>query len=147
MKLLLLLGALLSLASISASACSINITTENLFPLFDGSACIDISEISNGQREMVIKSFLINGENNKIETIIMKPGLDTFIVSSSEIPFVGEMKLVEIKVKNLKQFSLKFYNGHSIDVIINQNMQITPSSICIAQEGSSVLKGYDNRCP
>ena len=142
-----LILAAIAFATLRSEACSVQLTTESLLPLFDGSACVQISAVIDGKRKVVIDSYSSTGELTHQKNFTFTTGKDVYVLASYDMPYVGELKLVEMRVKSLNRVNLKFLNGNSMDLAINANGQASPSHLCISQEGAMVLKGYANRCP
>lgn len=146
MRHLLVMASLILFAQTSL-ACSLKIETDSLIPFFDGSACVEISAVTGGARKIIIESRSSSGEDKGQESLVIKPGPKVYVLATYTMPLVGELDLVELRVLNQNLVNLKFLNGNSMNVAIDQNGKTSPDRICIRQEGATVLKGYANACP
>lgn len=151
-KMRLLLILILSISSLqSVLACSLEVTTETLFGASAGTVCTKISEIMSDRRgpyrvlDYDVRSS--DGELEEFPEVMKLRERMTRPLRRVEILGLGTVSLMTLKVNSMDSATVKFLNGNSITVEIDDNGRVNPSKICVKQVGLNQLRGFAEQCP
>ena len=134
----------------SAFACSLQMTTETLFGASVGSVCANISEVVTDRRGSYrLLEYEVTDRNDEMEEFspIKLRERMTRPLRKVEVIGLGFVNLMTIKVNSMSSVTVKFLNGNSINVSIDESGRTSPEKICVRQIGLTQLRGFANHCP